>query len=144
SSLAHLTGVRLACAGARDLAAELDLSVGVGVWGNHGPTVVHWEESRRPVSINLRAGTVVPVLGSAAGLVLAAYLPAERSAALIETELAGSDSRRLVIEPLRSPEERARMFGLIREQGFVHTRAAEAFTEMYGTPVDAVAAPVFD
>ena len=144
SSLAHLSGVRLACAGARDLAAELDLSVGVGVWGNRGPTIVHWEESRRPVSVNLRTGTVLPILGSATGLTLAAHLPLETSAGLIDAELTNPDASWVPREALRTKEELEVIFGLIRDQGFARIKAAEAFTAMYGVPVNAVSVPVFD
>lgn len=41
---------------------DIDQTVGIAVWGNHGPTVVHWEESSHPVTVSLRLGDVMPML----------------------------------------------------------------------------------
>jgi len=47
----------------------------LAVWGNLGPTVVGLAESGQAVTMNLRIGTVLPVLGTAIGHVFAAFLP---------------------------------------------------------------------
>lgn len=67
---------------------ELDLTAGIAVWGNHGPTVVHWEESSHPVTVSLRLGDVMPMLNSATGRLYGAYLPRKQTLPLIERELA--------------------------------------------------------
>ncbi|SOY43754.1 IclR family transcriptional regulator [Cupriavidus taiwanensis] len=66
---------------------ELDLTAGIAVWGNHGPTVVHWEESSHPVTVSLRLGDVMPMLNSATGRLYGAYLPRKQTLPLIEREL---------------------------------------------------------
>ncbi|MBP0622074.1 IclR family transcriptional regulator [Cupriavidus consociatus] len=66
---------------------EMDLTAGIAVWGNHGPTIVHWEESSHPVTVSLRLGDVMPMLNSATGRLYGAYLPRKQTLPLIEREL---------------------------------------------------------
>lgn len=80
---------RIALTALRD---RLDQTVGIAVWGNQGPTIVHWMESSHPAKASLKLGDVMPLLGSATGLLFAAYLPRSKTAAMIERELA--DTRR--------------------------------------------------
>lgn len=70
------------------LCDEIDQTVGIAVWGNRGPTIVHWEESGQPVTVNLRLGDVMPLLNSATGRLFAAYLPKSHTQALLKQELA--------------------------------------------------------
>jgi DNA-binding IclR family transcriptional regulator len=58
------------------------------VWGNHGPTIVHWEESPSAVTVNLRLGDVMPLLSSATGRCFAAYASKEAIAPLLREEIA--------------------------------------------------------
>ncbi|AIO64834.1 IclR family transcriptional regulator [Burkholderia oklahomensis] len=90
--LARVDGVKLARIALTALRDQLDQTVGIAVWGNQGPTIVHWMESSHPAKASLKLGDVMPLLGSATGLVFAAYLPRSKTAAMIERELA--DTRR--------------------------------------------------
>jgi DNA-binding IclR family transcriptional regulator len=90
--LARVDGVKLARIALAELRDRLDLTVGIAVWGNQGPTVVHWMESSHPAKASLKLGDVMPLLSSATGLLFAAYLPSSKTVAMIERELA--DSRR--------------------------------------------------
>ncbi|MEX3629122.1 MAG: IclR family transcriptional regulator [Burkholderia sp.] len=90
--LARVDGVKLARLALSALRDELDLTLGIAVWGNQGPTVVHWMESNHPAKASLKLGDVMPLLGSATGLLFAAYLPRGKTAAMLERELA--DARR--------------------------------------------------
>jgi flavin reductase (DIM6/NTAB) family NADH-FMN oxidoreductase RutF/DNA-binding IclR family transcriptional regulator len=47
----------------------------LGVWGNHGPTIVHWEPSKRPVSRLFPPGLVVSPTRTVTGLAFSAFLP---------------------------------------------------------------------
>lgn len=76
---------RIALTGLRD---EIDQTVGVVVWGNQGPTVVHWMESSHTLRVTLRLGDVMPLLSSASGRLFAAYLPSRQTARLIDAALA--------------------------------------------------------
>ncbi|SMG00259.1 IclR family transcriptional regulator [Burkholderia singularis] len=88
--LARVDGVKLARIALTALRDRLDQTVGIAVWGNQGPTIVHWMESSHPAKASLKLGDVMPLLGSATGLVFAAYLPRSKTAAMIERELADS------------------------------------------------------
>ena len=56
---------------------QIGHTLALAVWGNHGPTIVHWEESPQAVTANLRLGDVMPLLSSATGRCFAAYMPPE-------------------------------------------------------------------
>ena len=86
--LARVDGVKLARIALTELRDQLDQTVGIAVWGNQGPTIVHWMESSHPAKASLKLGDVMPLLGSATGLLFAAYLPPGKTAAMIERELA--------------------------------------------------------
>lgn len=62
-------------------------TLALAVWGNHGPTIVHWEESQLAVTVSLRLGDVMPLLSSATGRCFAAYALPEAIAAMLQTEL---------------------------------------------------------
>lgn len=87
ASIAHLEAVRMGTSAVAQLANELDTTTCLVVWGSHGPTVVRWEESARPVSSRLRTGVVLPILRSAAGQIFGAYLPRELTGPILAREL---------------------------------------------------------
>lgn len=68
-------------------AAVGDHTLGLAVWGNHGPTAVRWEPSRQPVSKHLRTGLVLSITRSATGRVFAAFMPDDLTKAFIEEDL---------------------------------------------------------
>lgn len=140
ASLSHLNGVRLASDAARDFARSQACTIGVGVWGNHGPTIVRWEESSAPVSINLRTGLVLPVFGSATGLALAAFLPEQITDELVTRELSEANVNTACGNSLAAHE----LLGGIRRAGHAELVAGDSFTEFYGTEVSALSVPVFD
>ena len=87
ASLARLDPVRLARERIPALLETLNHTLAIAVWGNHGPTIVHWEESAQSVTANLRLGDVMPMLASATGRCFAAWLPREATAPLLEPEV---------------------------------------------------------
>jgi DNA-binding IclR family transcriptional regulator len=98
ASLSRLDSVKLARQRLLPLMAQTGQTLALAVWGNLGPTLVHWEESPRAVTVNLRLGDVMPLLSSATGLCFAAFLsprllataarPQGRLALLVKDELA--------------------------------------------------------
>jgi DNA-binding IclR family transcriptional regulator len=88
ASLSRLDAVKLARARITLLMEEIGHTLALAVWGNHGPTIVHWEESPSTVTVNLRLGDVMPLLSSATGLCFAAYAPKEAIAPMLKEELA--------------------------------------------------------
>lgn len=88
ASLERLDGVQLARARMDDLMAQMGQTLAIAVWGNHGPTIVHWQESPMAITVNLRLGDVMPLLTSATGRCFAAYANPAAIAPLVKAELA--------------------------------------------------------
>lgn len=87
ASLTRLDPVRRARERMPALMQDINHTVAIAVWGNHGPTIVHWEECAQAVTANLRLGDVMPMLASATGRCFAAWLPREMTAPLLEPEM---------------------------------------------------------
>ena len=111
ASLARLDAVRLATPVLDALGEEIGETVALAVWGNMGPTIVRWVESRRPVTVNLRTGAVMPLLHSAIGLCFVAFFDSPALQGRIEEELRiaarGAETR--------APITRAQLDALARE-----------------------------
>ena len=94
ASLARIDAVKLARARSAPLMTQIGQTLALAVWGNQGPTMVHWEESPRVITVNLRLGDVMPLLSSATGLCFAAFMATRQTAAktrldgLLKAELA--------------------------------------------------------
>ena len=54
---------------------ETGESAFVAVWGNRGPTIVRYVEGTRPVTVEVRAGLVLPLVSSATGHIFMTWLP---------------------------------------------------------------------
>ena len=138
-NIARLAAIRIATRALTQLAQEADLTLGLGVWGNQGPTIVHWEASSDPVSEHLRTGLVLPVLSSATGLAFAAWLPSELTTGFIDRELAHA--------PLghgrREGDQLAERLVGIRQSGAVRLVGTDEFTSLYSTTINAMSVPVF-
>ena len=97
ASLARLDSVKLARQRMAPLTELIGQTTAIAVWGNQGPTIVHWEESAQAITANLRLGDVLPLLSSATGLCFSAYMmtprlvsgtgPQSRLAQLLKEEL---------------------------------------------------------
>jgi DNA-binding IclR family transcriptional regulator len=74
ASLARLDGVKLARQRIDALLAETGHTLAIAVWGNQGPTMVHWTEAPQTVPVTLRLGDVMPLLTSATGRCFAAFM----------------------------------------------------------------------
>jgi DNA-binding IclR family transcriptional regulator len=62
----------------------------IAVMGNKGPTIVRFEEPGLPVTVNVRAGSVLSMLWSATGRAFLGLLDESRVLALAEQELGGA------------------------------------------------------
>jgi DNA-binding IclR family transcriptional regulator len=93
ASLSRLDAVKLARDRISALLAETGHTLAIAVWGNQGPTMVHWAEAPQTVPVTLRLGDVMPLLTSATGRCFAAFMgqegrDAQRIAPMIREELA--------------------------------------------------------
>lgn len=107
AALTRLDPVRLARERMPALLEALQHTVALAVWGNHGPTVVHWEESAQSVTANLRLGDVMPLLSSATGRCFAAYLPAELTQGMLNAEMQRAQQTGRTDLPLNQKDLRA-------------------------------------
>ena len=140
-NVASLNAVHLARPILEELNRETDQTVGLGVWGNFGPTLIWWIEGSKPLEVRMRCGMVVPLLGSATGKVFAAYLPRELTATHLEAEIAAQ--RRVDGATFVSRQVVEEHLALVREQqlGFVHDAIIADVNER---GVHGVSSPVFD
>ncbi|WP_244847722.1 IclR family transcriptional regulator [Caballeronia sp. SL2Y3] len=127
--LARVDGVKLARIALAELRERIDQTVGIAVWGNQGPTVVHWMESSYPAKASLKLGDVMPLLSSATGLLFATYLPRSKTQPMLERELAASKQTLADVEPL---------FADVREHGAARVEG------MLLPSIHAFCMPVFD
>jgi DNA-binding IclR family transcriptional regulator len=88
ASLSRLDAVKLARERIGPLMLQIGHTLALAVWGNRGPTIVHWEESPRAVTVNLRLGDVMPLLSSATGRCFAAHVSKDAIAPMLAAEMA--------------------------------------------------------
>jgi DNA-binding IclR family transcriptional regulator len=122
AALGRLDPVTAAVSVMRELADEIDQTVAVAIWANHGATIVRWVAVETPVSATLRVGSVMPLSRSATGLLFLSFLPSRQWSALLKAELAGNVRQQLgpqtqaEVEPLI---ERIRSQGYSRANDFI-------------------------
>lgn len=127
AALDQLDVVRIAASAVADLRDRTDQTTLLAIWGSAGPTIVRWEDCRRPFAVNVRIGSVLSLLDSATGLVFAAFLPRHLTEERIAEEI-GSRSMGEIEEVLAEVRQRR----MSRVRG--HQLAS----------VNAMSAPVFD
>ncbi len=135
ASLARLDAVRVASPALEVLAEEIGETVALAVWGNMGPTIVRWVESRRPVNVNLRTGAVMPLLNSAIGLCFVGFFDSPLLHDRIEEEL------RINARSAKKPGTRAELDALVAE---ARQHGMSRVTGSVIPGINAFCAPVFD
>src|SRR3954468_14940526 len=116
ASLSRLDAVKLARERVTLLMEEIGHTLALTVWGNHGPTIVHWEESPQAVTVNLRLGDVMPLLSSATGLCFAAFVSKEAIAPMLKEEIARAQKLARKNMPTTLAQARA-MLDEVRQRG---------------------------
>lgn len=89
-SLQQFDPVRLATARLPELALAMQQTVGITVWGAHGPTVVRTEEAPSPVHVTMRHGAVMSLRDTASGRLFAAHLPRDLVRSALRASGAGT------------------------------------------------------
>ncbi|MEZ5645553.1 MAG: IclR family transcriptional regulator [Burkholderiaceae bacterium] len=136
AALRQCDPVRLGEAALVQLRESLEVTCFIAVMGNLGPTVLRIEEPSLPVTVNIRAGSVLPLMWSATGQAFLAFSDDAGIHRKAEAEFeTGSDEQRALVP---GPDPVNRLRGQVREQGcaIVHD------TLLRG--ISAVAAPIFD
>lgn len=135
--LARVDGVKLARIALTGLRDEIDQTVGIAVWGNQGPTIVHWMESSHPAKAALKLGDVMPLTSSATGLLFSAYLPRSKTQPMLDAALRDASLRH---QP-GVPRNEAELDALLAE---VRLHRAARVAGMLLPSIHAFAMPVFD
>jgi len=139
--VATLNAIHLARPCLEDINRDTGKTVGLGVWGNMGPTMIWWIEARRPLELRLRFGLVVPLLGSATGKIFAAYSNSELINSLVEAEIEAG--RKNNATSLTSHDEVQQHLALVRERRCA-TISDLIMPDIHDKGVHAVSVPVFD
>ena len=137
AALSRLDAVRLARERMPPLMEQIGHTLALAVWGNHGPTIVHWEESPPAVTANLRLGDVMPLLASATGRCFAAHVAPEAIAPLVREELARAQK----LQRTDLPRTQAEVNTLLAE---VRTRGVARVVDTLLPGIVGFCAPVFD
>jgi DNA-binding IclR family transcriptional regulator len=87
AALARIDVVRMASPALASVRDQTGATTFLAVWGYNGPTIVRWEESSQPVTLNVRVGSIMPLLTSATGRLFAAFLPAEQTDTMLRGEM---------------------------------------------------------
>jgi DNA-binding IclR family transcriptional regulator len=117
-----------------DLTQTLGYTSFLAVWGNRGPTIVFRLDGRSRTVLEIRVGSVLPLLDSAIGRVFLTYLPRSATEPALKTEREASLGR-------NGSAERAR----IRE--IIEATRANGVAVARGTLLagfTAIAAPILD
>ncbi|MBS3998157.1 MAG: IclR family transcriptional regulator [Hydrogenophaga sp.] len=126
ASLSRIDAVKLARERVPGLLAETGHTLAIAVWGNQGPTMVHWAEAPQTVPVTLRLGDVMPLLTSATGRCFAAFMgeegrDAQRVAPMIRDELARlrklPDNGLALMDVPRTPQDVQTILDETRQHG---------------------------
>lgn len=153
ASLGRLDAIKLAeevMVSLRDATSE---TVALATWGNMGPTYIRLMQSRRPVTVNLQIGSVMPMTYTASGLCFAAFLPENETGHLLRMELArnrrdqlDAPHSRTALGPLLAETRQhgmARIIGRL-DPGAVRDLGKSRAAERLLAGFNAFSAPVFD
>lgn len=137
AGLGRLDPVRLAGPILEELCEEIQETVALAVWGTHGATIVRIVDAGGPITITLRAGTVLPLCNSATGRAFAAFYRGPYLKKVLDEELrATADSSKIAVTTVRRQLEKT--LTEIRDQGL--SRATGSLTP----GINGFSAPVFD
>ena len=115
---------------------RIDETVSLAIWGETGPVVIAMEETSKPVTINIRIGSVLSLGMSAIGRTFAAFMPQSMTRDMIAREraLAAEDGNNIY-------PNAAGLNAILAE---IHTRRLTRVRGTVTLGIDALAAPIFD
>jgi DNA-binding IclR family transcriptional regulator len=132
AALGRVSAAKVGAWAAATLRDRVGETVLIAVWGDRGPTIIGWEESSKPVTVNVRVGSVMPLLTSATGRAFLAHIPEARTRGFVDAELRNAKAQRRASVDLDRVIDDVCRHGLGRVDGDM----------LPG--VSALAAPVFD
>lgn len=139
-NVAALGAVHAARTALDELCRKTQMTVGLGVWGNLGPTMIWFNESPQPLDLKLRCGMVMPLLTSATGKVFAAYAHRQLVEPYIAAEL--ECGVRSANAPASRQDAEAAL-DEVRAKG-MSVVSGSFLEDVFERQVNAISAPVFD
>ena len=136
AAMRHLDVVSCSAPVMAALAETCNASCCLGILGNGGPVIVRWEEPRQPVTVNVRLGSVLPVLWSATGRAFAAFSRPGLLDQVIRQELKDA-----------TPEQRKELPSRAAVDAMLEEIRAQGCATVHGVllaGINAIAVPVFD
>lgn len=138
SAMRLVDPVRVAAPSLVRLCDKQGVTAILAVMGNMGPTIVRWEEPLLPVTVNVRVGSVMPVLWSASGRAFLAFSTDGRLRQLALAELEQATEEKRTSLKVKNASAIDRMCAEIRTRGF----AVAADSLIKG--MSGIAAPILD
>lgn len=136
AALRQCDPVRMGEAALLRLRESLQVTCFIAVMGNMGPTVMRMEEPSLPVTVNIRPGSVLPVVWSASGQAFLAFSQDADLRTRAEAELAAA-----------TPEQRAMLGGADPVQALCQRARAQGCATVQDillAGISAIAAPIYD
>lgn len=134
AALSQLDFTRFGSEQLAEVCQEVGETVFLSVWGQHGPTIVRWEDTGRPIAVNVRVGSVMPLIQSATGRVYGAFMPKAVISPFVSKELKAGLGTQIGI---KTEAEATKLFAAVFSEGF--GRATGSFLP----GINSVAMPVF-
>lgn len=146
SGLGRLDPVRLSGPILEALCEEIQETVALAVWGNHGATIVRIVDAGGPITITLRSGTVLPLCKSATGRAFAAFYRSPFLKKMLDDELKEtSDASKTAITIVRRQLEKSlteiRDHGIARATGSL-TPGINGFSALFTITQEAWSQPL--
>ena len=129
AAMGSIDTVELGSQAMRALRDDLNQTVVLTFWGSQGPTIIRFMESSHPVTVNVRVGTVLPLLTTALGQVYFAFLKTDPVRGLADAERRKTGQSK----------KETRVLSIA-----IHTRGLARVEGDLLPGVSAIAAPVFD
>jgi DNA-binding IclR family transcriptional regulator len=116
-ALGRIDAVKIGTAALTQLRSEVDVSALLAVWGTHGATIIRFVEASQPVTVNVRVGSVMPLLTSATGRAFLAWRQDAQVRRLAAAEQAQRAKQKLPAIDADAIRREARKHGLARVEG---------------------------
>jgi DNA-binding IclR family transcriptional regulator len=124
------------------IAATLGFTTFLAVWGNHGPSIVYRVDGENRTVLEVRVGTVLPVLNSALGRLFLAFMPRATTNELLAKERAqASRSQAYSVGEVERMIKQVRAERIASASGTLlagFTAIASAVIDRSGLPVAAI------
>lgn len=137
AALSRRNGLQLVTQATFEFGQAEDVSVGVAIWGDHGPSIISWQNGSMAPLGNYGVGSILQLLRSATGRLFLAYMPRNLTRALVDRELVGIAAY--------VPNEKVRTWSDVENliEEVRATRVGSTYDDL-APGISAVSVPVFD